>query len=350
MTIMVVVGARPQFVKAAPLMAELRRRELPFTLVHTGQHYDFNMSSVFFDQLRIPAPDVNLNVHGGSHGEMTGAMLAGIERELLRSRPRLVLVFGDTNSTLAAALAAAKLNIPVAHVEAGLRSFNRRMPEEVNRVLTDHVSTWLLCPTKSSVENLKREGVTNGVHLVGDIMLDVALKVRRGRAPAKSEPYFLATVHRAENTDAPSRLRSIFSALEQVARIASVVLPLHPRTRAAMDRQGVSAPAGVRVIEPLGYLEMLDLELDARAILTDSGGVQKEAYFLGVPCITLRPETEWVETVHVGWNVICDVDVDSIVEAARKADSVRSLERPALFGDGRTAESIIDLLFEGRSS
>jgi UDP-N-acetylglucosamine 2-epimerase len=344
MSILVVVGARPQFVKAAPLLEELRSRDVAFTLLHTGQHFDHNMSRVFFEELNIPQPDINLDIHGGNHGEMTGAMLAAIEREMTKHRPRLTVVFGDTNSTLAASLAAAKLHIPVAHIEAGLRSFNRRMPEEINRVLTDHLSTWLFCPTQSSIKNLGREGISRGVHLVGDIMLDIAERVRSQDASVRSERYHLATIHRAENTDDPGRLRTILGALGMVARLAEVVLPLHPRTRAAIDKLGVAIPEGIRVAEPLGYVEMLALEAGARAILTDSGGVQKEAYFLGVPCITIRSETEWTETVEAGWNAVTDVDAVAIVSAAERADDVRALPRPNLFGDGRAAKAIVDLI------
>jgi len=343
--VLTVVGARPQFVKAWPVSRALRRRHRE-TLLHTGQHYDDRMSRVFFDELGLPEPDVNLEVGSGTHGAQTGAMLIGIEREIESRKPDWVLVYGDTNSTLAGALAAAKLHVPIAHVEAGLRSFNRRMPEELNRVMVDHISDLAFCPTAAAVANLEREGIARGVHLVGDVMQDAtaaALDRLNGHAPPLGlapGSYYLVTVHRAENTDDPARLSSILSAFERMDR--PVVWPVHPRTRAALgDGQ---APGNVRMVEPFGYLDMLAAERSAAAILTDSGGVQKEAFILGVPCVTLRDETEWVETVEAGWNRLAGADTDKIVQMATEAPP---RERPSLYGDGRAAERIVALLEKG---
>jgi UDP-N-acetylglucosamine 2-epimerase len=307
------------------------------------------MSQVFFDELDIPLPDVNLGVGSASHGRQTGEMLVGIEAVLLEERPDWVLVYGDTNSTLAGALAAAKLHIPVAHVEAGLRSFNRRMPEEINRVLTDHVADLLLCPTQTAVDNLAAEGLVTGVHNVGDVMYDAvlhngALAAARSRVSetlgTRPGAYLLATLHRPRNTDDPGRLQAILEAFQVVGE--PIVFPAHPRTQKAIRAQARYVPPNVRLAEPVGYLDMLQLERQARAILTDSGGVQKEAYFFGVPCITLREETEWVETVQIGWNRLVGADRDEIVAAVR--DMRVPIERPPLFGDGHAAEKIVSLL------
>jgi UDP-GlcNAc3NAcA epimerase len=343
MKILSVVGARPQFIKAAPLSRVLRRKHVE-VLVHTGQHYDDNMSDVFFRELDIPEPDINLGVGSGPHGAQTGGMMAGLERVALEVKPDWVLVYGDTNSTLAAALVAAKLRIPLAHVEAGLRSFDRRMPEEINRVLADHVSDLLLCPTEVAVKNLSREGIGTGVHLVGDVMYDAFLfnrEAARSRAGFVEklglEPGFaLATVHRAENTDDPERLQSILEGMDRSG--LQVVLPLHPRTRARL--QG-SLPARIRVVDPIGYLDMTALEEAAAVIVTDSGGVQKEAYFLAKPCVTLRESTEWTETVEAGWNTLVGSAPATIAEAMRTFRPTG--KRPALFGDGHAAEKISKL-------
>jgi len=328
MKIVSVVGARPQFVKCAPVSGELRRLATEI-LVHTGQHYDDRMSGVFFTELGIPAPEYNLGVGSGLHGEQTGEMLKRIERVLVDERPDRVLVYGDTNSTLAAALAAAKLGIAVAHVEAGLRSFNRAMPEETNRVLTDHVSALLFCPTTTAVKNLAAEGLTAGVHLVGDVMHDVlagSLAAAETRSTVlatlglRPAGYFLGTVHRAENTDRPERLQRIVGAFNDLAAsTAPVVFPVHPRTRKLLDAAGWEIAPAVRMIEPVSYLDMLMLEKHARAILTDSGGVQKEAFWLHVPCLTLRDETEWVETLETGANTLVGADRAKIVACARAA-------------------------------
>lgn len=353
MKIATVVGARPNFVKLAPVSRQLRRG-FDEIIVHTGQHYDYLMDKVFFDDLGIPAPDYHLGVGSGPHGRQTGEMLSRIEEILLKERPDLVLVFGDTNSTLAGALAASKLHIPLAHVEAGLRSFDRRMPEEINRILTDHCSDLLLCPTETAVENLRREGLAKGVFLTGDVMVDSqrdCLRIAEQRSSALSdrglEPggYALATVHRAANTDDPARLKGIAGALEE---IGDVVFPCHPRTEKYLRQLGIwdRLSRRVKIIEPVGYLDMLMLERHARLILTDSGGVQKEAYLLGVPCITLRDETEWVETVEDGWNVLAGADEDRIVELSRTFRPTGA--KRDVFGRGdaslKTAQRIAELL------
>jgi UDP-GlcNAc3NAcA epimerase len=313
MKLVSVVGARPQFVKAFPLSKALAAApDLHEVIVHTGQHFDPNMSQIFFAELGIVEPHYNLNIHGGAHGEVTGRMLAAVEGVLLAERPDAVLVFGDTNSTLAGALAAAKLNIPVIHVEAGLRSFNRTMPEEINRVVTDHVSHILLCPTTTAVANLAAEGVTRGVHQVGDLMYDATLAATElsrlhatllARLGLQPGGYGVATIHRAENTADQAHLAAVFDFLQGAAWEKPIVLPIHPRTRNAAAELGVATDRpGLRLIEPVGYLDMTQLLHHAAFVATDSGGVQKEAYFHRTPCVTLRSETEWVETVECGWN------------------------------------------------
>ena len=361
--IITIVGARPQFIKAAAISRAIKafNRSRPIqineTLIHTGQHYDNNMSQVFFDELEIPRPDYNLEVSGGLHGEQTGRMLERIEGVLLKQKPDKVLVYGDTNSTLAGALAATKLHIPVAHVEAGLRSFNRLMPEETNRVLTDHVSEMLFCPTDTAVNNLTQEGIKRGVHQVGDVMYDCALFYRKKAAvndlPLLTElgveknKYYLATIHRAENTNDPQRLNNIFSGLNEISSSqAPVVLPLHPRTKNKMTTFGIIPAQNIMIIPPVSYLEMVILENSAQAIFTDSGGVQKEAYIFKVPCITLRSETEWVETVETGWNVLVGADHSKIVEMAKQIDY--SVEKPwkPFYGDGNASGKICNIMTE----
>lgn len=325
MKIASVVGARPQFIKAAMVSPEIRRTHQE-VLIHTGQHYDLEMSQAFFEELNLPAPDYNLGVGSNSQGKQTAQMLERIEGVLLKEEPNLVIVYGDTNSTLAGALAAAKLNISLAHVEAGLRSFNRSMPEEINRVVTDHLSNLLFCPTETAVKNLASEGILGGVHLTGDVMYDAILRYSQ-HAERESqilsslnlEPksYLLATIHRAENTDNPSNLKQILGALGEIDE--TIVFPVHPRTRKAIERLahdgGGTQHHALKLIPPVRYLDMLKLERNATIILTDSGGVQKEAYSFKVPCLTLRSETEWVETVEGGWNRVVGVRTEKIVEA-----------------------------------
>lgn len=349
MKCMSVVGARPQFIKASPLTIAIRKQNEEI-LVHTGQHYDHGMSDIFFEDLGIPAPDYHLGIGSGSHGVQTGAMLKEVEEVLEKERPDVLVVYGDTNSTLAAALAAAKLHIPVAHVEAGLRSFNRTMPEEINRVMTDHLSTWLFAPSALSRDNLRREGIEAGVHVVGDIMYD-ALLLHRASAARRSNvltrfelcprSYYAATIHRAENTDQPDCLRSIFKALQALKK--PVILPLHPRTKKKLDEYLIQVGNNVRCVDPLGYLDMVRFQEHAACVLTDSGGVQKEAYYLRVPCVTLRTETEWVETVAVGWNVVCGSSTEAIVTAVEKIEECNAPHRN-LYGDGHAAERIVEIL------
>ncbi len=311
--IITVIGARPQFVKAAAVSRALARHgKFREVIVHTGQHYDPMMSDVFFEELEIPQPAHSLAVNGGGHGQMTGRMMVALEAVTMAEKPDAMLVYGDTNSTLAGALVASKLNIPIAHVEAGLRSFNRRMPEEINRVVADHLSSLLLCPTKTAVENLRAEGITRGVQCVGDVMFDAtlfAMEKSRNRSLVLSDndltpgSYDVATIHRAESTDDPSRLSQIVGWLKDRAQQRKIVLPIHPRTRIAIARNGLSLD-GILVIDPLGYLDMARLLADCVEVYTDSGGLQKEAYFHRKLCTTLRDETEWVETVESGWNTL----------------------------------------------
>jgi len=359
MKVATVVGARPQFIKMAAVSRTLRARsDMHEVIIHTGQHFDDNMSHVFFDELEIPEPDWNLGIAASSHGARTGRMLEEIERVLLEARPDIVIVYGDTDSTLAAALAASKLHVPVAHVEAGLRSFNRRMPEELNRVLTDHVSSLLFAPTATAVENLKSEGITDGVHLVGDVMYDVALQAAESAEDhsaflegleLETGSYILATIHRAENTDDVSRLRAVFDAFGQIAAEVPVVMPLHPRTRAALARAGLlgSAERRLRLLDPVGFLDMTMLLRGARLVVTDSGGVQKEAFFHRVPAVTLRDETEWIELIELGWNRLAPPRTASaIVEAissALDAPVPAEPDRP-LYGDGHAAEQIVRIV------
>jgi UDP-N-acetylglucosamine 2-epimerase len=352
MKVLTVVGARPQFIKAAAVSRALRPRHQEF-LLHTGQHYDHEMSEVFFEGLEIPRPDVNLAVGSGTHGAQTGAMLKAIEEILIAERPDWLLAYGDTNSTLAAALAASKTGTPIAHVEAGLRSFNRRMPEEVNRVVTDHLSDLLLCPSRTAVRNLAAEGIWQDVHVVGDVMLDVLnwALLRRATQPSPileslhlaGKSYLLATVHRAENTDGLDRFTAIIDGLNRLDE--TVVFPIHPRVRRVLAASNVRLAPHVHPIDPLGYVDMITLAQSARMILTDSGGLQKEAYWLGVPCLTLRDETEWVETVETGWNRLVGSDPELIVNGVRWFAPISA--RPALYGDGCAAAACVKLLSQG---
>ncbi|MBU5454990.1 MULTISPECIES: non-hydrolyzing UDP-N-acetylglucosamine 2-epimerase [Eubacteriales] len=348
MKIITVVGARPQFIKAAPVSKELRKA-FNEVLIHTGQHYDDNMSKVFFEELGIPLPDYNLKIGSGSHGAMTGKMLEKLEEIYLKEKPDCVLVYGDTNSTLAGALAASKLLIPVIHVEAGLRSFNKSMPEEQNRILTDHISKLLLVPTKDAEKNLEKEGIVEGVYNIGDVMYDAVLMFKeRAKAKAslldklnvKENEYILTTIHRAENTNDIKRLKNIIEALNESKE--KIILPLHPRTKKFINDYKLILNENIKVIDPVGYLEMLMLEANSKMIVTDSGGVQKEAYFMGKPCVTMRDETEWVETVEVGWNVIVGTNKDKILEAINNFKP--NNEQPYIFGDGKASEKIVELI------
>lgn len=352
-TIATIVGARPQFIKVAPVSKALAATgSIREVLIHTGQHHDADMSDVFFDELGIEAPGHNLDIHGGGHGAMTGAMLQKLEPVLQDLRPDRVLVYGDTNSTLAGALVAAKLHIPIAHVEAGLRSFNRAMPEEINRVVADQLSDILFASTEAAVDNLRREGVApERIFPVGDVMYDAALQfaeVAKTRgdllASLGLEPkrYVLATVHRAENTDDPDRLANIVSALETVAATLPVILPLHPRTAGRMRAAGLAFDK-VRTVPPVGYLDMVALESQAALIATDSGGVQKEAFFYHVPCVTLRDETEWIELVELGWNRLVSPAGSDLAGAILAAlGSAGTTAQP--YGDGKAARAIADIL------
>ncbi|MGX5735318.1 non-hydrolyzing UDP-N-acetylglucosamine 2-epimerase [Bosea thiooxidans] len=340
-TILTIVGARPQFIKAAAVSRAIRNSaDFSEVMIHTGQHFDEMMSDVFFRELEIGRPALNLAIHGGTHGAMTGQMLAGIENCLIERKPDWVLVYGDTNSTLAGALAAAKLHIPVVHVEAGLRSFNRRMPEEVNRVLTDHVSALLFSPTVAGVRNLEAEGITRGVHHVGDVMYDAMLHAqKRSREMStiladlglEEDGFVLATVHRAENTDNPARLQAVIDAIATNAGGLPIVLPVHPRTRQAIARSGTKLGA-IRAIDPVGYIDMVRLLDGAKLVLTDSGGLQKEAYFARRPCVTLRDETEWIETIEHGWNRLWTTP-----DWKPRSDI-------AEYGIGRAAQAVLDAI------
>lgn len=358
MKIVTVLGARPQFIKASVVSAEIARRpKVEEVVIHTGQHFDANMSSVFFAELGMADPKYHLGIHGGQHGKMTARMLDGIEQILLEEKPDALLVYGDTNSTLAGALAAVKQHIPVAHVEAGLRSFNMRMPEEINRILTDRVSTWLFAPTAVAVAHLRREGLNaQSIHEVGDVMYDAAL--HHGARAAKSGNnevaglalppggYVLVTAHRAENTDDSSRLRTILDAVMRLGRHMPVLWPLHPRTRGMLQSADLLALAEnqVNVVEPLGYLDMVLAERHAAVIATDSGGVQKEAFFHGVPCVTLREETEWVELVSAGWNRLAPpTDAEHVANTILSARGTRGAPVEP-YGDGHAAEKIIACL------
>jgi UDP-N-acetylglucosamine 2-epimerase len=350
MKIVSVVGARPQFIKSAPVSIAITQAGHHEFLLHTGQHYDYGMSEIFFEELGIKAPSLNLGVGSGTHAQQTGQMLIGIEAVLLSQKPDVVLVYGDTNSTLAGALAAVKLQIKLAHIEAGLRSYNRQMPEEHNRVLTDHCSDLLFCPTRTALENLAREGITNGVHLVGDTMYDAVSKygdLARTRSKilqqldVKTGCYLLATIHRPYNTDDADVLRTYFSAFGQVDE--RIIFPIHPRTQKVVISSNLSIPGNVKLLESVGYLDMLMLEQNARLILTDSGGIQKEAYFFKIPCLTLRPETEWVETIVNGWNKLVGCDSASIIDAI--TTTVRPAQDPApVFGDGNASTKIVNFL------
>jgi len=374
MKIVTIIGARPQFIKAAVVSRaianynrDVTSSSLLFTevIVHTGQHYDRNMSDVFFEEMNIPSPHYFLDINGLSHGAMTGQMLERIEAVLVEEKPDVVLVYGDTNTTLAGALAAAKLHIAVAHVEAGLRSFNRKMPEEINRVLTDHVASFLFCPTKQSVENLEAEGIINKepvsgnnshsssiaynpvVCLVGDVMLDATNYYKeRARKPqfVLPEKFILATIHRAENTDNPLRLKSIFDGFEKIGKEIPIILPLHPRTRKTIETLDQKTSNSIKIIDPVGYLEMIYLLENCLLVMTDSGGLQKEAFFFKKPCITMRDETEWVELVEHGVNSLAGAEAEKVYDAYKAIIEIDLDFNIELYGDGKAGERIVDFL------
>ena len=353
MKIITIIGARPQFIKAAVVSRAIQENNLitkiEEKIINTNQHYDANMSDVFFKEMHIPQPHYNLHLGGGMQGAMTGRMLENIECILIDEKPDYVLIYGDTNSTLAGALAAVKLHIPVVHIEAGLRSFNMNMPEEVNRILSDRISTLLLCPTDTAVKNLKDESIISGVYNVGDVMYDAVKFYGNVAKPTElvkqlaMEPYFLATVHRAENTDDIDRLRNIMRALEMIGETQRVILPLHPRTRKIMEMNKIILNK-VSVIEPVGYFDILFLLKNATVVLTDSGGMQKETYFFEKPCITLRDETEWVELVQCGANILVGADYNKILDAVRKNKVSENVFKEQLYGDGNSGQKIIEIL------
>ena len=348
-----VLGARPQFVKAAPVSAAMIDAGTDEILVHTGQHFDYEMSQVFFDELNIPEPKYNLAISGGSHGRMTGRMLESVEDVIEKERPDCVLVYGDTNSTLSGALAATKLHVPVAHMEAGIRSYNKNMPEEINRILTDHVSSLLLCPSETAVENLKKEGINDGVMMVGDVMADAAnlansiVKNNSNYLPSIEgfdweQGYDLLTLHRAENTDEKSRIDSIFGALNEIK--TPLIFPVHPRTRDAIAKANVFLSDNIIICEPLSYLSMTALMNGASRVFTDSGGLQKEAYWAQKPCITLREETEWPETLDDNANQLVGADAQLILAAVEKTNQVSF--KSALYGDGNSASRCVSAINE----
>lgn len=358
MKLCTVVGARPQFIKAATVSRIVEKtNHIEEAIIHTGQHYDANMSDCFFSELNIPKPKYSLNIGSGNHGEQTGKMLVAIEQVLLTEKPDWVLVYGDTNSTLAGALAAVKLHIPVAHVESGLRSFNRKMPEEINRIATDHISELLFVPTDTSHKQLIKEGI-NEQHILncGDVMFDATLYYNEFNSQRQTKveqlglnqrPYILSTIHRAENTDDPKRLKNIFDALIELSSQSTIVLPLHPRTRSMLAKQAwaKNIDQQLMLVEPLGYLDMLAFEKDAQCIITDSGGVQKEAYFNQVPCITLRDETEWVELVESGWNQLCSPQESfSLIDRVSEMINQERSNHSSLYGHGDAAEKIVERL------
>lgn len=360
MKILTVVGARPQFIKAANVSRLLKnnyRSLVDEVIVHTGQHFDENMSKIFFDELDIPVPQYNLEISGGNHGEMTGRMMELIERVIIKEKPDYVLVYGDTNSTLAGALASSKLHIPIAHIESGLRSFNMRMPEEINRILTDRISTLLFCPTETAVKNLINEGLSSGIYNFGDVMYDAAI-FYKNKAEEKSKilqtlnisnkSFILSTCHRAENTDDSNRLKQILIALSSMAKSIPVVLPLHPRTKKLINSYGLANFLDSLIVtDPLAFMDMIALEQSAKIICTDSGGVQKEAFFYNVPCITMRDETEWIETVNLGWNKLARANSELILGAFESyLDTIPPISKSNPYGNGMASQKIINQILK----
>ncbi len=346
--ILTVIGARPQFIKAATIsrvIAQYHSDKIKELILHTGQHYDQNMSDIFFDEMNIPKPDFHLNIGGSTHGEMTGSMLTELEKIMLQEKPNLVLIYGDTNSTLAAALSAAKLHIPVAHVEAGMRSHNKKMPEEINRVLSDHVSTLLFCPTEVSANNLKKESIEDNIYIVGDVMYDAVLFYNKNSKPSPIvsdiEPgFYLATCHRQENTDSKENLVQIFKALTELSKKKNVVLPLHPRTKKYIEKYGIDT-SGLTLIPPVGYFDILNLLKKASMVLTDSGGLQKEAYYFKKPVIILREETEWTELVDNQVGILSGANYEKIISSELELSNLTSFPKN-LYGDGNSAKLIME--------
>jgi UDP-GlcNAc3NAcA epimerase len=351
MKILTIIGARPQFIKAGAVSREIaKHKNIKEVIVHTGQHYDSNMSDIFFEQMRIPKPDYYLGIGGKTHGAMTGQMIEKIEEVALKEKPDIIMVYGDTNSTLAGAIVGSKIHIPIAHVEAGLRSFNMKMPEEINRILTDRVSKWLFCPTDTAVENLKKEGFDNfecKIIKSGDVMQDAAMFYKKyAKEPQNvriEDKFILSTIHRAENTDDENRLKNIFEALESIAKEKQIILPLHPRTSKLLEKYGI-VPENITIIEPVGYLEMVWLLDNSDMVITDSGGLQKEAFFFKKPCITLRDETEWVELIKNGFNVLAGADKNKILYVYKNFKFNDDFEIN-LYGNGKASEMICKELF-----
>ena len=351
MKIATIIGARPQFIKASMVSKEIsKHNSIKEIIIHTGQHFDKNMSHVFFEEMGIPAPNYNLNIHSLSHGAMTGRQIEEIEKLLIKENPDWVMAYGDTNSTLAGVLAAVKLHIPIIHIEAGLRSFNRKMPEEINRIICDQISNLLLCPSKTAVVNLNNEGITVGVHNVGDVMYDASLHFSQvsenkshilNHLDLEPQKYILATIHRSENTDFRNRLENIFSAFSKAP--FPVVIPMHPRTKKKLIEFNIPLNGQIKPIDPIGYLDMIMLEKNAEKIATDSGGIQKEAYFFGVPCITLRDETEWIELVNCRANILVGSSRKKISEAL---NTKIKFEVDEIYGDGYSAKKIIKIIKE----
>ncbi len=355
MKVISLVGARPQFIKEAVLNEEFKKHGIDEVLVHSGQHYDFNMSDIFFEVLKIPSPDYNLGVGSASHGEMTGKIMIEFEKVLFREKPDIVIVYGDTNTTLAGALVGAKLKIPVAHVEAGVRQEPKDMPEEINRVVTDRVSSYLFAPSQLAVENLKREGIVEGVYLTGDVMYDLFLRMRVmfnyrkiEELGLKEGEYLVVTIHRDFNTDYPEKLRSILKELERIAKNFEVIFPIHPRTKKRINEFGLEMPARVRFLEPVDYLSMMGLVCRSLAVITDSGGLQKEAYFCGKRAVVVMPDTGWKELVEIGWNVLADPD--HISESFEKIVKTHPEIPQGIYGDGKAGKKMVNAILKAFKS